>query len=181
MACEGWYVALGSCACSISKVGTSPCESGCTTPRFCWQLRPLRWRLPARRLLRQHRVSSPAPTRGDRRTVNDRATCRFTPRLVPWLRSFPPASTRGGVVWGTARVSRTTGLTRSTRPLAITRYSAGFSPDPPSCGLLNVLSLRTFVAPRGRRQHARPGVSMPLTWGARPCTRRRATRRSPRR
>ncbi len=99
------------------------------------------------------------------------------PRALP--RVSPPASTRGGVIWGTARGSRRTGLSRSTRPLGITRFTAGFSPDPPSCGLLNPRSLRTFGAPRRRRQHVHPSIPNPLTRVARPFTRRPATRRSP--
>jgi hypothetical protein len=51
-----------------------------------------------------------------------------SPRALP--RVFPPPSTRGGVIAGTARGSRSTGLTRSGWHLGITRYTAGFQPRP---------------------------------------------------
>jgi len=81
-------------------------------------------------MLRRHRVSNIAPTRGDRRTVKGRATRRSIPRLVPCLGYFPQASTRGGVTAGTARGSRSTGSPRSGRHLDITRYTAAFQPRP---------------------------------------------------
>src|SRR5258705_4443394 len=102
-------------------------------------------------MLRRHRVSNIAPTRGDRRTVKGRATRRSIPRLVPCLGYFPQASTRGGVTAGTARGSRRTGSPRSGRHLDITRYTAAFSLDPLSC--VDNLSLWPFEALRRRRPH----------------------------
>ena len=103
------------------------------------------------------------------------AQVHTSPRALP--RGFPPPSTRGGVIAATARGSRSTGLTRSGRPLAITRCTAGFSLDPLCC--VDNLSLRLFDAPRGRRLHVHPRFLMALTLVTRPCTRSRATRRSP--
>ena len=96
---------------------------------------------------------------------------------MPCLGFFLPASTRGGVTAGTARGSRSTGLPRSGRHLATTRFTAAFSLDPLSC--VDSLFLRIFDAPRGRRQHVHPRVATALARVTRPCTRSRATRRSP--
>jgi len=151
----------------------------CTAPRLSWPPRLRFWRSPPHRLLRRHLVSSPAPTRWDRPAVNDPAMLRSTPHLAHCLGFCRPPSTPGGVLSDTAHGSRNTDLTRSGRHSAITRNTAGFSLDPPFCGLRNFLSLRTFGAPPGRRQHVHPGIPMPRTRVARPHTRRRATRRSP--
>jgi hypothetical protein len=127
-------------------------------------------------MLRRHRVSNTAPTRGDRRTVKGRATCRSMPRLMPCLGFFLPPSTRGGAATGTARGSRSTALARSGRHLGITRYTAGFSLDHLSCD--DNLSLRIFDAQSGRRRHVHPRFPMALIRVTRPCTRSRAMRRS---
>jgi len=124
-------------------------------------------------------VGSPAPAGGNRPTVKDRATRRSTPRLAPCLGFSPTPTTRSGVGRDITRGGRRWGITRSGGLLGMTRNTAGFSRDPRFCGLLNFLCLRTFGAPRGRRQHVHPGIPMPRTRVARPHTRRRAMRRSP--
>ena len=116
---------------------------------------------------------------GNRPTVKDRATCRSTPRFAPCLGFSPTPTTRSGLGWDITRGGRRLGITRSGRLLGMTRNTAGFSLDLPFCGLRNLLSLRTFGAPRRRRQHVHPGIPMPRTRVARPHTRRGATRRSP--
>jgi hypothetical protein len=124
-------------------------------------------------------VSSPAPAGGSRPTVKDRATCRSTPRLAPCLGFSLTPATRSGAGRDITRGGRCWGITRSGKLLGMTRNTAGFSLDLPFCGLRNLQSLRTFGAPRRRRQHVHPGIPMPRTRVARPHTRRRATRRSP--
>jgi len=109
--------------------------------------------------------------------TGQRAGLHLASRLAS---GFPPLQQpEVGVGWDITRGGRRLGITRGGRLLGMTRNTAGFSLDLPFCGLRNLLSLRTFGAPRRRRQHVHPGIPMPRTRVARPHTRRRATRRSP--